>query len=101
LLQVLLGDLGEPFTEDHDAVPLGLLLALTCRLVAPGLGRRHAQIGNRPAVLGPSYLRILAEISDQDHLVHTSRHRHSPPKSGSANKSCLVRRPYTFEQAAG
>ena len=35
-LQILLGDLREPFVEDDDAVPLGFLLALAARLVAPG-----------------------------------------------------------------
>src|SRR5262249_34360476 len=29
LLQILLADLAEPLVEDHDAVPLGLFLALT------------------------------------------------------------------------
>src|SRR5258708_1966358 len=36
LLQVLLGDLGEPLVEDHDAMPFGALLALARHLVAPG-----------------------------------------------------------------
>src|SRR5258708_4200929 len=78
LLQILLGDLAEALVEDHDAVPLGLFLALAGALVAPGLRRRHAQIGDRPTVLGPPDLRVLAEISDQNHLIYASRHRHSP-----------------------
>src|SRR5712672_2989551 len=77
-LQVLLGDLAQPFIEDHDPVPFGLFLALAGRLVAPAFRGGHAQIGDRPAVLGPSDLWILAEISDQNHLVHTSRHHRSP-----------------------
>src|SRR6185312_552332 len=78
LFQILLGDFAEPLIEDHHAMPFGLFLALAGRLVAPALRGRDAQIGDRPAVLGTPDLRILAEISDQNHLVHTSRHRHSP-----------------------
>src|SRR5260370_33334280 len=59
-------------------MPLGLFLAVAGRLVAPAFGGRHAQIGNRPPVLGPPDFRILAEISDQNHLVYASRHHHSP-----------------------
>ena len=36
------------------------------------------QIGDRPPVLGAPDFRILAEIADQNHLVHASRHRRSP-----------------------
>src|ERR1700730_17896167 len=78
LLQILLGDLAEPFVEDDDAVPLGLFLALAGRLVAPAFGGRDAQIGDRPPVLGPPDLRVLAEVSDQNHLVHAACHRRSP-----------------------
>src|SRR5713226_2360056 len=78
LLQILLDDLAKRFGEDHDPMPLGLFLALAGRLVAPGFRGRHAQIGNRPPILGPPDFGILAEISDQNHLVYTSRHRRSP-----------------------
>src|SRR6185312_1796527 len=78
LLQVLLGDLAEPFREDHHAVPLGLFLALAGGLVAPLLRGRDRQIGDGTSVLGPPDLRVLAEISDQNHLVHATRHRRSP-----------------------
>src|SRR6185437_1168453 len=78
LFQILLGDFAEPLIEDHDPMPFGLFLALAGRLVAPALRGRDAQIGDRPAVLGTPDLRVLAEIADQNHLVHTSRHRHSP-----------------------
>src|SRR5213592_4586654 len=78
LLQILLGDLAEPLIEDDDPVPLGLFLALAGRLVAPAFGGRHVQIGYWPPILGPPNLRVLAEISDQNHLVHASRHRRSP-----------------------
>src|SRR5438876_1863108 len=78
LLEILLGDLAEPFIEDDHAVPLGLFLALAGRLVAPAFGSRDTEIGNRPPILGTPDFRILAEISDQNHLVHASCHRRSP-----------------------
>src|ERR1700704_486178 len=78
LLQILLGDFAQPFIEDHDPVPFGLFLALAGGLVAPAFRGGYAQIGDRPAVLGPPDFRILAEIADQNHLVHTSRHHCSP-----------------------
>ncbi|SPP95351.1 protein of unknown function [Bradyrhizobium vignae] len=78
LLQVLLGDLAEPFIEDHDAMPFGLFLALAGVLVAPGLRGGDAQIRDRPPVLGAADFRILAEISNQNDLVDASRHRRSP-----------------------
>src|SRR4051794_24001836 len=78
LLQILFGDLAEPFIEDHDAVPLRLFLALAGRLVAPRLRGGDAQIGDRPPVLGAADFRILAEISNQNDLVDASRHLRSP-----------------------
>src|SRR5499427_3377583 len=74
LLQILLGDPAKPLVEDDHAVPFGLLAALAGRLVAPGVRRRHAQIGDRPAVLRAPDLGIFAEIADQDHLVHATGH---------------------------
>src|SRR5947209_9436466 len=73
-LQVLLGDLREPFAEDHHAMPLGLFLALAGRLVAPALGGRDAQIHHRIAVLHAPDLRVLAQIADQNDLVDRTRH---------------------------
>src|SRR5262252_7026037 len=84
LLQILLGDLAQTLVEDHDAVPLGLFLAFAGCLVAPAFGGRDTQIGDRPAVLRPPDLRILAEVSDQNHLVHAARHRHSPNLTSTA-----------------
>src|SRR3954454_573425 len=78
LLQILFGDLAEPLIEDHDAVPLGLFLALAGCLVAPRLRGRDAQIGDRPPVLRAADFRILAEISNQNDLVDASRHLRSP-----------------------
>ena len=56
LLQVLLGDLAEPLVEDHDAVPLGLFLALAGGLVAPAFrgGDRRLAIGR------PSWVRRIS-----------------------------------------
>ncbi len=54
LLQILFGDLAEAFVEDHDRVPFGLFLALAAVLVAPCFRGRNAQVGDRPAVLGPA-----------------------------------------------
>src|ERR1019366_8448647 len=92
LLQILLGDLAEPFVEDDDPMPLGLFLALAGRLVAPAIGGRHAQIGNRPPILGPPNFRILAEISDQNHLVYASRHHHSPSSKITGKITALAGR---------
>ena len=74
LLQILLDDLAEPFTEDHHAVPFGLFLALAGGLVAPALRGRDAQIGDRAAVLGAPDFRVRAEIADQNDLVHRACH---------------------------
>ena len=74
LFQILLGDLAQVLIEDHDPVPLGLFLALAGRLVAPRIRGRYAQIGDRPAVLGPANFRIGAEVADQNHFVHASCH---------------------------
>src|SRR5262249_27998402 len=46
LLQVLLGDPAQPLIEDHHGVPLRLFAPLSRRLVAPGLGGGHAQVGD-------------------------------------------------------
>ena len=73
-----LGTLIRAYDEDHHPMPLGLFLALAGRLVAPGFGGGHAQIGDWPPILRPPDLGILAEVSDQNHLVHASRHRRSP-----------------------
>src|SRR5262245_21586635 len=84
LLQILLGHPAETLAEDHDAVPLGLFLALAGVLVAPVLRGRDAQVDDRPAVLGPAHLRVLAEIADQNHLVDAACHRGPPLADTSA-----------------
>src|ERR1044071_2362809 len=74
LAQVFLGDLDEPFVEDHHAVPLGALLALARDPVAPALRGRQVQIGDAHAVLGRADLGVAAEIADEDHLVDAASH---------------------------
>src|SRR5204862_5706462 len=74
LLQVFLGDLNEALVEDHDAVPLGALLALARGAVAPALRGGEVQIGDADAVLGRADLGVAAEIADQDHLVDAASH---------------------------
>src|SRR5262249_16939279 len=83
LLQILLGDAAEVFVEDDNPVPLGALALLARPLVAPALRGSHAQIRNRPPVLGAPDFRIRPEIADQDHLVHRACHdtlRFPPPE---------------------
>src|SRR5262245_30874125 len=93
LLQVLLGHPAEALAEDHHAVPLGLFLALAGVLVAPVLRGRDAQVDDRPAVLGPPHLRVLAEIADQDHLVDAAYHDRSPPCEAPAVRSANLGAP--------
>src|SRR5262249_16153339 len=57
-LQVLLGDLDQIVVEDHDVVPLGLLLALARVLVAPGLAGGDAHADDRIAGIQPPDLRV-------------------------------------------
>src|SRR5229473_638977 len=74
LAQVFLGEFGEPLVEDHDAVPLGALLALARHLVAPALGGREVQIGDAHAVLGRADFGVAAEIADENDLVDAASH---------------------------
>src|SRR5437763_11625298 len=74
LAQVFLGNLDEALVEDHDAVPLGALLALARDPVAPALARRQVQIGDADAVLGRADLGVAPEIADEDHLVDAASH---------------------------
>jgi hypothetical protein len=55
-------------------MPFGLFFPFAGRLVAPGFRRGDAQIRDRAAVLRASDFRILAEIADEDHLVHATGH---------------------------
>jgi len=76
LLQILLGHLRKVLVEDHHAVPLGLLLAFSARLVAPGFRGRDREIDHRIARSQPPHFRVAPQIADQDHLVDAARHPH-------------------------
>src|SRR6185437_8882200 len=80
-------------------MPLGLFLTLAGTLVAPGLRCRYAEIGNRPSILGTADFRILAEIANQNDLVHASRHRHSPHLKSRHGIRALACRPLTLPLA--
>ena len=117
LFQILLGDAAEIFIEDDDAVPFGFFLALAGRLVAPRVRRRQAQIRHRPPILGATDFGIGAEIADQNHLVHASRHNslrsfpcrpvasnlvpHLPPARAIDPRSALSTRVLEPRRAAG
>ena len=73
-LQILLHYLAQWLAEDHDAMPLGLFLALAGGLVAPAFAGGDVEIGDRAAVLGAADLRILAQIADQNDLVDRACH---------------------------
>jgi multiple antibiotic resistance protein len=73
-LEILLGDLAEAFIEDHYAMPFSLLTPLASRSVTPALRRRHPQIRDRTAVLGPADFWVGAEITDEDHFVDATCH---------------------------
>src|SRR5262245_41520727 len=77
-LEVLFGDPAQVLIEDHHPMPFGALASLAGRLVAPRIGGGDAQIDHRPPVLHAPDLRILAEIADQNHLVHAACHDRSP-----------------------
>src|SRR5208282_3531742 len=74
LLAILLGDLAEVLVEDHDVVPLGLLLALARGLVAPGLGGGGREAYNLIAGIEPPDVGVLAQIADQNDFVDAARH---------------------------
>src|SRR5262249_27258409 len=67
--QVFLGNLNQPLVEDHDAVPLGALLAFAGDAVAPVFRRRQVQIGDAGAVLGRTDFGVAAEIADENDFV--------------------------------
>ena len=89
LLQILLGDLARPSLKITTRCHSVFSLRSPVRLVAPGLRRRDAQIGDRPPVLRAPDFRILAEVADQNDLVDAARHRRSP--LDIAGKKSLVR----------
>src|SRR6185312_13389300 len=91
LLQVLFDDLHELVVEDNDAVPLGALLALAARLVAPALGGGDGKIGDPRPVLGRADLGIPAEVADEDHLVDASGHAACLPSVGFVGAALACR----------
>ena len=69
LLQILLGHAAERLAEDDHAVPLGALLALAARLVAPAFARRHAQIDDGAAILRVTDFGIGSEVAYENDFV--------------------------------
>src|SRR5690606_34764052 len=61
LAQILLGDFRERFREDRDRMPIGALLALARRAIAPGLGGGDAQIADLAAIGEAAHLGVAAE----------------------------------------
>ena len=55
-------------------MPLGLLLALAAHLVVPALGGRERETHHLHARLRIAHFRVLPQIADQNHLVHTTGH---------------------------
>src|SRR5262245_32203021 len=72
LLQIFLSDPAQAFVEDRNAMPFDLFTRFSSAFVGPFLRRRHVQVGNRPTVPRVADFRILAEIGDEDHLVHAA-----------------------------
>ena len=78
--QKLLGELallGQP-VEEHDRVPLGLLLLLAGLLVAPAFAGREPDVGDRLAARHRPRLRVLSEVADEDDFVDPARHIPAP-----------------------
>jgi hypothetical protein len=65
----LLGHAAERLTEDDHAVPLGALLALAARLVAPAFARRQAQIHDGAAILRVTDFGIGSEVAYENDFV--------------------------------
>src|SRR5690606_30590834 len=97
LAQILLDDPAQVLVEDHDGVPLRLLAALARGFIAPALAGCDPEVGDRPPVLRAADLGILAEIADQDHLVHRTCHhdlltlRRRPASVRVQHSTCPIR----------
>jgi hypothetical protein len=72
LLQVLAGDFAELSEEGH-AMPLGLFLLVAVLVLADRTGGQ-ADLGDRHAALRVLHFRVVAQVSDQDHLVDAAGH---------------------------
>src|SRR5690606_23823617 len=78
LLQIVFGHLDDVVVEDDHRVPLGLLLALARRLVAPGLRGGDTQVGDAVAVVQRADFRVATQVADQNDLVDAARHDRCP-----------------------
>ena len=76
--QVLTGDFGEP-AEEGETVPLRALLLFAGVLVPPLFIGGETQIRDALARRHRAYLRVLAEVADQDDFVHAA-HGRTPSK---------------------
>src|SRR5690606_8586172 len=69
--QVFTGNLSQ-FAEQHDAVPFSLLFRLTGGFITPGFGGRQRNVGDCATTRHVAYFRVLAQITDENHLVYAS-----------------------------
>src|SRR5690606_2755325 len=60
------------FAEQHNAVPFRLLFHLTGLLITPGFGSSQRNVGNCATIWHVAYFRVLAQITDENHLVYAS-----------------------------
>src|SRR5690606_28019855 len=72
--QVLLGHADQRFGIDRDRMPLGAFLALAGIAVLPGFRGGDAQVGDLAAAGKGADFGVLAQVADQDHLVHAACH---------------------------
>ena len=99
LLQVLLGDLGEVLVIDDDRVPLGALLPLAGRLVAPAFRRRDPQVDHLPAVVQPPHSGSRPRLPTRMTLLTLPAIDLTPPVASlwaRAPAGRLMRSPCTF-----
>ena len=74
LAQILFGKPREVLVEDDHTMPFRALALLAAVAVFPALGSRDRQVDDLGAVLAAPDLGVAAEITDQNHLVHTACH---------------------------
>ena len=60
------------FAEQHNAVPFSLLFHLAGRFITPGFGSSQRNVGNCATIRHIAYFRVLAQITDENHLVYAS-----------------------------
>ncbi len=71
--QMLPGELGESFVQ-HDPVPFGRFAPGAGGFVFPGFTGRNRQMGDGFATVHRTYIRIMAEVADQQGFVQRSSH---------------------------